>query len=252
MNLFNIKGKNAIITGANRGLGKGVAEGLLDAGCHVVIIARNTKTQKIVDEYKKQGKECDVVFCDLANREERGKAFDTAVSLCNGKLDILVNVAGVQIRHPAEEFPLADFDKVMEINLNATYDYCIRAAQVMLPNKSGKIINFASMLSWFGGYTVSAYAASKGGVAQITKAFSNEWASKGLQVNAIAPGYMDTDMNTALVNNPVRNEAISKRIPAQRWGTAEDVIGPVIFLASDASNYLNGAIIPVDGGYLNR
>ena len=252
MNLFNIKGKNAIITGANRGLGKGVAEGLLDAGCHVVLIARNPKTQKIVDEYKKQGKECDVVFCDLANREERGKAFDTAVSLCNGKLDILVNVAGVQIRHPAEEFPLEDFDEVMEINLNATYDYCIRAARVMLPNKSGKIINFASMLSWFGGYTVSAYAASKGGVAQITKAFSNEWAAKGVNVNAIAPGYISTDNTEALRNNPIRSESILSRIPAKRWGNPEDFAGPIVFLCSDAAQYMHGSIMVVDGGWMGR
>jgi 2-deoxy-D-gluconate 3-dehydrogenase len=252
MDWFRIDGKKAIITGGNRGLGKGVVEGFLEQGAEVVILARNAETQEQVKAYRNRGWKAHAVLADLSDREERGNAFDEAVKTLGGKLDILINVAGMQIRHPAEEFPLKDFDKVLEVNLTATFDYCQRAARVMLPQGCGKIVNFASMLSYFGGLTVPAYAASKGGVAQITKAFSNEWASKGLNVNAIAPGYMDTDMNTALINDPDRNESITSRIPARRWGTADDCVGTAIFLCSKASDYLNGAIIPVDGGFLSR
>jgi 2-deoxy-D-gluconate 3-dehydrogenase len=252
MDLFNIEGKNAIITGGNRGIGKAIVEGYLNSGANVIIIARNKETSVQVEKYKKQGHNCEVVFCDLANRKEREVAFNKALEIFNNHLDILVNVAGMQIRHPAEEFPLDDFDKVIEVNLTATYDFCQRAIKAMIKNKGGKIINFASMLSWFGGYTVSAYAASKGGVSQITKAFSNECASKGININAIAPGYMDTEMNTALINDSNRNDTITARIPQKRWGLPIDCVGPAIFLASSASDYLNGAIIPVDGGFLNR
>ncbi len=252
MNLFDIKGKNAIITGGNRGLGKAIVEGYLNSGANVIIIARAKETEIQVKEYKNRGLSCEVVFCDLASRSDREKAFNRALEIFNNKLDILVNVAGMQIRHPAEDFPLEDFDKVIEVNLTATYDFCQRAVRAMKENKYGKIINFASMLSWLGGFTVSAYAASKGGVAQITKAFSNDCARYGININAIAPGYMDTEMNTALINDPNRNGAITARIPQNRWGTPEDCVGPAIFLASSASDYLNGAIIPVDGGFLNR
>ena len=251
MELFNLKGKKAIVTGGNRGIGKSIVEGYLNAGIEVAIIARNPSLTAQVKEYCDKGFTAYAIFADLSNKEERGTAFDQAVAQLGG-LDILVNVAGVQIRHPAEEFPLEDFDKVLEVNLNATFDYCQRAARVMLPNKYGKIINFASMLSFFGGYTVPAYAASKGGVAQITKAFSNEWTAKGINVNAIAPGYMATEMNTALINNPIRNDAILARIPAGRWGTGEDCVGPALFLASQASDYLSGMIMPVDGGFMAR
>lgn len=252
MGRFSIEGKKAIITGGNRGLGKGVVEGFLAEGAEVVVMARSTEAQEQVRSYCARGWKAHFVVVDLSDRKGRANSFDEAVAVLGGRLDILINIAGMQIRHPSEKFPLEDFDKVMEVNLNATFDFCQRAARIMLPQGSGKIVNFASMLSFFGGLTVPAYAASKGGVAQITKAFSNEWASKGLNVNSIAPGYMDTDMNTALINDPVRNEAITDRIPAKRWGTAEDCIGTAIFLCSKASDYLNGAIIPVDGGFLSR
>ena len=155
-------------------------------------------------------------------------------------------------RHPCEEFPLTDWNDVLNLNLNTVFQLCQLAGRNMLPRKSGKIINLASMLSFFGGYTVPAYAASKGGVAQLTKALANEWASKGINVNAIAPGYMATEMNTKLIEDPVRSKEILDRIPAKRWGTPEDMKGTAVFLASAASDYLNGAIIPVDGAYLVR
>jgi NAD(P)-dependent dehydrogenase (short-subunit alcohol dehydrogenase family) len=168
------------------------------------------------------------------------------------KIDILINNAGIQRRHKCEEFPLSDWEAVLQVNLNTVFMLCQLAGNVMLKQGHGKIINLASMLSFFGGYTVPAYAASKGAVAQLTKALANEWANKNINVNAIAPGYMNTEMNVNLVNDTNRNQEILNRIPAGRWGTPNDMKGLAIFLSSSASNYINGAIIPVDGGYLSR
>jgi 2-deoxy-D-gluconate 3-dehydrogenase len=169
-----------------------------------------------------------------------------------GRIDVLVNNAGAQRRHPAEEFPLEDWDYVLAVNLHAVWILAQAAGRHMLAQGQGKIINVASALSFFGGITVPAYAASKGGVAQLTKALSNEWAGRGVNVNAIAPGNMDTEMTEALVGNPQREPLILSRIPAGRWGTPDDLKGVTLFLASAASDYLHGAIIPVDGGYLGR
>lgn len=250
--MFSIKGKKAIVTGGSRGLGKGVVEGYLEHGAEVVIIARSKSVTELAATYRASGFVCHAVCADLGDRMQRQGAFFQALGLLGGELDILVNAAGTQIRHKAEQFPLEDWDAVLEVNLTATFDLCQMAARVMLPKNSGKIINFASLLSFFGGFTVPAYAASKGGVAQITKAFANEWASRGININAIAPGYMDTDMNTALLADAGRNAEITARIPAKRWGTPEDMAGIAIFLASRASDYLNGQVIAVDGGYLGR
>lgn len=167
-------------------------------------------------------------------------------------LDILVNAAGIQRRHNSEDFPLEDWNEVLNVNLNAPFELCQLAAREFISNnKKGKIINISSMLAFFGGFNVPAYSASKGGITQMTKAFCNEWASKGINVNCIAPGYMDTDMNTALTNpdNP-RYIEITNRIPQKRWGNGDDMKGCAVFLASSASDYVNGAVIPVDGGYL--
>ncbi len=248
-----MKGQKAIVTGGSRGLGKGVVDGFLDpGGVEVVILAQSAKTPEIAEEYRKKGLLCHGVSVDLSNRGERRKGFDQALEMLGGSLDILVNAAGIQRRHKSEEFPVEDWDDVIEVNLTATFDLCQLAAREMLKLGRGKIINFASMLSFFGGFTVPAYAASKGGVAQLTKTLANEWASRGLNVNAIAPGFMATDMNSALLANETRNAEISGRIPAKRWGVPEDMAGIALFLASAASDYVNGAIIPVDGGYLSR
>jgi 2-deoxy-D-gluconate 3-dehydrogenase len=169
-----------------------------------------------------------------------------------GGLDILVVSHGTQRRHPAEEFPVEDWDAVLEVNLTSMFLLDQLAGRVMLAQGKGKIINIASMLTFIGGITVPAYAAAKGGVAQLTKALSNEWAGRGVNVNAIAPGYMATEMTEALIANPDRNRMILARIPAGRWGEPDDMKGAVVFLASDASDYVNGAIIPVDGGWLGR
>jgi 2-deoxy-D-gluconate 3-dehydrogenase len=251
MNLFDIKGKKAIVTGAAQGLANGMAEGLMESGVEVAIIDINPKTPEVAKAFCEKGYKCHGVIGNLGKEEDLVRAFNECVELMGG-LDIIVNAAGVQKRHKSEEFPLSDWEFVMNINLTSVFRLCQLAANHFLANGGGKIINIASMLSYFGGYTVPAYAASKGGVAQITKAFANEWACKNINVNAIAPGYMATTMNTAILNDESRNDEIIRRIPQGRWGLPEDMKGPLLFLASPASDYLNGAIIPVDGGYLGR
>lgn len=248
--LFDISGKKAIVTGGTRGLGHGMAEGLLEAGAEVTIFGTSDSVSKVAADFTEKGYKACGIKVDIGDREACKKAFDQAVETMGG-LDVLVNCAGVQSRHPSEEFPLEDWDFVINVNLNAVFQLCQLAGNVFLKQGGGKIINVASMLSFFGGLTVPAYAASKGGVAQLTKALSNEWAGKGINVNAVAPGYMDTDMNVALTNpeNP-RFKTITDRIPAHRWGTGDDMKGVTVFLASKASDYLDGAVIPVDGGYL--
>jgi 2-deoxy-D-gluconate 3-dehydrogenase len=252
MNKFELTGKKAILTGGTRGLGYGMAEGLLEAGCEVAIIGSSDKTFSVAAAFVEKGYKCYGIKADLRDRQENHRAFADCLEALGGNLDILVTAAGIQRRHSAENFPIEDWDEVMSINLDSVFIMCQLAGRIMLKKGCGKIINIASMLSFFGGYTVAAYAASKGGVSQVTKAFANEWAGKGINVNGIAPGYMNTEMNVALVNDPGRNSEILNRIPAGRWGTPEDMQGILVFLASDASNYINGAIIPVDGGYLNR
>lgn len=251
MNLFDLTGKKAIVTGGTRGLGHGLAEGLMEAGAEVVIFGSSEKAVTIASEFAEKGFKCHGIAVDLADSEARANAFQEAVKVLGG-LDILVNCAGIQRRHKSEEFPLKDWEDVMNVNLTAPFELCQMAAKEFLSKeKPGKIINISSMLAFFGGFTVPAYSASKGAVTQMSKAFCNEWASKGINVNCIAPGYMDTEMNSALTDpsNP-RYAEITSRIPANRWGTPDDMKGAVVFLASSASDYINGAVIPVDGGYL--
>lgn len=252
MEKFYLKGKKAIITGGAHGLGAGIAEGLCEAGAEVVIISSSNRCIETAERLTKAGFLAHAVQANLMKREEVEEGFNKALGLLNGKIDILVNNAGIQRRHKCEEFPMEDWDDVISINLNAVFQMCQLAGRVMLVHGGGKIINLASMLSFFGGFTVAAYAASKGGVAQMTKALSNEWSGRNVHVNAIAPGYMDTEMNVNLVKDKSRNTEILGRIPIGRWGTPEDMKGLVIFLASTASDYINGAIIPVDGGYLGK
>lgn len=227
-----------------------MAEGLMEAGAEVAIFGSNIKVIEVAKSFKDKGYKCHGVVCDLKSEEERKRGFQEALDTMGG-LDILVCAAGVQKRHKSEEFPLKDWKEVLEVNLTAVWSFNQLAGKEFLKKGYGKIINIASMLSFFGGYTVPAYAASKGGVAQMTKALCNEWAEHGINVNAIAPGYMDTEMNTALTDptNP-RYKEITNRIPTNRWGTGVDMKGTCIYLASQASDYVNGAIIPVDGGYL--
>lgn len=247
---FSLKGKTAIVTGGTRGLGRGMAEGLAEAGARVVIVGSSEHVLKTAEELREEGLDVQAVRADLSKKEEIEPMFRKALDLLGGKIDILINDAGVQRRHMPEEFGDEDWEFVIEVNLNAVFRLCRLAGNEMLKAGHGKIINLASMLSFFGGHTVPAYAASKGGVAQLTKALSNDWAGRNIQVNAIAPGYMATEMNTALINDEGRNKEILGRIPAGRWGTPDDMKGLAVFLASEASDYITGAVIPVDGGYL--
>ena len=252
MNMFDLTGKTALVTGGNKGLGKGIAEGLCEAGAKVAILASSEQVYDAAEELRSKGFDAAGIRCDLSDEQAVAQAFDKALSTLGGKLDIMVNNAGIQRRHPSEEFPMEDWDAVINVNLRSVFQLCQLAGRNMLKNGGGKIINLASMLSYFGGFTVPAYAAAKGGVAQLTKALSNEWAGKGICVNAIAPGYMATQMNTRLIEDPKRNGEILSRIPMGRWGNEQDVKGIAVFLASAASDYISGAVIPVDGGYLGR
>ena len=254
-NLFDIQGRKAIVTGATRGLGWGMAEGLMEAGAEVVIWGSSEKVEAVAEAFRSRGFACHGVTANLTDRASLRAGFARSLELLGGKIDILVNCAGIQRRHPSEEFPMEDWDAVLEVNLTAPFELCQLAGREMLKAGYGKIINIASMQSFFGGFTIPAYASAMGGIALLTKALCNEWAGRGINVNAIAPGYMATEMNTALLDpaNP-RYKEITDRIPAHRWGGArgEDMKGPCLFLASHASDYLNGAVIPVDGGYASK
>ncbi|MFA6506432.1 MAG: SDR family oxidoreductase [Treponemataceae bacterium] len=248
--LFDITGKKAIVTGGTRGLGHGMAEALLEAGCEVSIIGSSDQVYKTVEDFNAKGFRSHAVQADLRNREEVRSSFEAALSPLGGDLDILVTAAGIQRRHSAEDFPIEEWDEVLNINLHAVFIQCQLAGRLMLKKGYGKIINVASMACFFGGQTIPAYSAAKGGVMQLTKELSNDWVGRGVRVNSIAPGYMATEMNTALLANETRLKQISDRIPAGRWGTEADMKGVTIFLASAASDYVTGAIIPIDGGYL--
>lgn len=251
MKLFDLTGKRAVVVGGAGDLGRSMLEGLVQHGAQAVVIGRGDRTRDLAADLAAKGYRVDAVFADISEEAQIQRSFREALDVMGG-VDILVNAAGIQRRHKCEEFPLSDWNDVLNVNLTATFRYCQLAAEQMLPKGYGKIINVASLLSFFGGFTVPAYAASKGGVMQLTKALSNEWAGCGVNVNAIAPGYMDTKLNTALVNDPVRSQEILSRIPQHRWGTGRDLAGATVFLASAASDYVNGIILPVDGGYLGR
>ncbi|MEM7344730.1 MAG: SDR family NAD(P)-dependent oxidoreductase [Chloroflexota bacterium] len=252
MKLFDLTGKRALVTGGSRGLGQAMAEGLLEAGAETVIVGTSEKTVSTAERLSQAtGARAIPIQADLSDRQQVQQAFKDSVEALGG-LDILIVNHGIQRRAPAEEFPAENWDAVIEVNLTSMFLLNQLAGQVMLKQGYGKIINVASLLSFIGGITVPAYAAAKGGVAQLTMALSNEWAGRGVNVNAIAPGYMDTEMNEALITDPDRNQLIMNRIPSGRWGTPADMKGAAIFLASSASDYISGAIIPVDGGWLGR
>ncbi|MEQ6390668.1 2-dehydro-3-deoxy-D-gluconate 5-dehydrogenase KduD [Bacillaceae bacterium S4-13-58] len=250
MNLFDLSGKVAVVTGGTRGLGKDMAIGLASAGADVVIIGRQVP-EAVVEEVKQEGGKVLGINFDLRNFDQYDELIEQVVSEM-GHIDILVNNAGVQKRHPSAEFPKEDWDFVMDINANAVFFMCQKVGKLMLEKGYGKIVNIASLISFQGGINIPAYAASKGAVMQFTKTLSNEWAKHGININCIAPGYMATEMNTALIHDESRNQQILDRIPAGRWGSPEDMKGAVIFLASTASDYINGYTIAVDGGWLGR
>ena len=249
---FGLRGKVALVTGSSQGLGKAMARALAQSGADVIINGRDpAKLAPVAAEISALGAKATAIAADLGNRAEVQRLLDQAIAW-QGHLDILVNNAGIIKRTPAVEHTDADWDLVLDVNLTGVFTACRAAGKHMLARGSGKIINIASLLTFFGGVTVPGYAASKGAVGQLTKALSNEWAGKGVQVNAIAPGYMRTDNTAALQADPVRSKEILGRIPANRWGEPGDLEGAIVFLASPASDYLSGHVLAVDGGWCGR
>lgn len=259
LSLFSLSGKVAIVTGGTRGIGQAMAIALAEAGADIVLIQRDESNTSTRDKINLIGRKAWIHVAELSNREAV-KGIIPAITKQGLKPEILLNCAGIQRRHPSEKFPDEDWDEVLQVNLTSVFALCREFGAYLLARdasefpfgRRGSIINVASLLSFQGGITVPAYAASKGGVAQLTKALSNEWISKGINVNAIAPGYIDTDMNVALINDSNRNAGILARIPAGRWGKPDDFKGIVVFLASQASSYVSGEVICVDGGWMGR
>jgi 2-dehydro-3-deoxy-D-gluconate 5-dehydrogenase len=250
LSLFSLEGKVALVTGGNKGLGQGIAFALAQAGADIAVAGRMgaAETRAKVESL---GRRFISIDADLTSLEPIDRIVAETLSGL-GRLDILVNNAGIIRRQDAVNFSEQDWDDVMNVNVKSAFFLCQAAGKVMIEQGSGKIINIASMLSFQGGIRVPSYTASKSGIAGITKLLACEWAGKGLNINAIAPGYMATDNTAQLRADQERSVDILKRIPAGRWGSPDDLGGTAIFLASRASDYLNGAVIPVDGGWLAR
>ena len=249
---FGLHGKVALVTGSSKGLGRAMALALARAGADVIVNGRDPLSlNAVVAELSTLGIRAHAIAADLGQRADVERLLAEAIAW-QGHLDILVNNAGIIRRTPAAEHSDADWDAVLGVNLDGVFTACRAAGRHMLARGSGKIVNIASLLTFFGGITVPGYAASKGAVGQLTKALSNEWAGRGVNVNAIAPGYMRTDNTAALQADPVRSKEILSRIPANRWGEPGDMEGAVVFLASGASDYLSGHILAIDGGWCGR
>jgi 2-deoxy-D-gluconate 3-dehydrogenase len=250
---FNLEGKTALVTGCKRGIGKSLAVGLAEAGADIVGVSATLERSgsDVETEVLALGRSFSGYDCDFSDREALYR-FINEVNSGHPKIDILVNNAGTILRKPAVDHPDEYWDKVIEVNLNAQFVLSREIGKGMIERESGKIIFTASLLTYQGGITVPGYAASKGGIGQLTMALANEWASKGINVNAIAPGYIATDNTEALRNDPERSASILSRIPAGRWGQADDFKGPAVFLASQASDYMHGTTMLVDGGWMGR
>jgi 2-deoxy-D-gluconate 3-dehydrogenase len=248
---FRLNGKNALVTGSQQGLGAGIAMGLAEAGANVGCHGLTPEPNDICAQIRGLGRKSFFMHGDVADPKVCSELIQRNIQEF-GSIDILVNNAGMIRRAPAVEFPQEYWDEVIAVNLSAVFRLSQLAAREMLKQGKGKIINIASLLSFQGGVFVPSYAAAKSGVAALTKAFSNEWASKGINVNAIAPGYMATDNTAALRQDPNRARQILERIPAGRWGESEDLAGAAVFLSSAASDYVHGHILLVDGGWMAR
>ena len=252
LDLFSLAGRTALVTGASRGIGRAIAEGLAAAGADVVCHSTRTEgTDDTAEAVRALGRQAWQVAADLSDRAAVERLADDVRPLA-GDVDVLVNNAGTIRRAPAAEHALADWDHVLATNLTAVFALCQAFGRPMLERGGGKVVNVASLLSFQGGVTVPGYTAAKHGVAGLTKALANEWAGKGVQVNALAPGYIQTDNTQALRENPEREPQIRARIPAGRWGEPADLAGACVFLASRAADYVSGHTLVVDGGWLAR
>ena len=242
--------KQAIVTGGGTGIGLGITEGFIKEGASVSVVSRSADIKNIESEEVRNN--ISIFNIDLSNRNSRTKLIEEMISTL-GRVDILVNCHGVALPQQSIDHSQEDWDKTIETNLSSTFYLCQKLGKHMIENRKGKIINIASMYAFFGGVKVAAYTASKGGVAQLTKALSNEWSQLGINVNAIAPGYIRTDLNRHVWEDDLkRSQEIIDRTPAGRWGDPEDMSGPAIFLASKYSDFVNGVILPVDGGFSVR
>lgn len=251
--MFSLKGKKAIVTGGTRGLGMEIARAYHDAGADVVLWGRSPQDADVARQMGRDQNNVFFVQCDLSDSTQITPAVERSLELLQGRVDILVNGAGMQHRTPALDFEEDCWRSILEVNLTAVFLVSQRVGRHMIEQGKGRIINIASMCSFFGSVNIPAYTASKGGIAQLTKALSNEWASKGINVNAIAPGYMETQLTRDIKQkNPSQYAEITSRIPKGRWGQPEDIRGLAVFLASEAAEYISGAVIPLDGGYLGK
>jgi 2-deoxy-D-gluconate 3-dehydrogenase len=252
LDAFRLDGSVALVTGASAGLGAAIAVALAEAGAHVAAHGNTRSPSNTCARIEASGRNALAITGDLGDRAVSGRLVHDVVSAL-GRLDILVNNAGLIRRTPAETYSDEDWDRVLEVDLTSAFRLARASGQHMIESgRGGRIINVTSLLAFQGGITVAAYAAAKGGLANLTKALANEWASKGINVNAIAPGYIETDVTMALRADPVRSRQILDRIPAGRWGQPDDVTGAVVFLASRAASYVHGHVLAIDGGWLGR
>lgn len=248
---FRLEGYTALVTGGATGIGQGGALALAEAGADVAVVAHSHDPSTTCRSIEGLGRRALSFRGDLTQPEFREQVVQETLKRW-GHLDILLNNAGTTIRCPAVDFPEEAWERVLQLNLTTVFRLCQRVGRVMIEQKRGKIINIASLLCFSGGITVPAYAASKGAVGQVTKALASEWAPLNVNVNAIAPGYILTELNESLYHDPVRSRQINERIPAGRWGKPDDLKGAVVFLASRASDYVHGHILVVDGGWMAR
>ncbi len=250
MNQFLVSGKKALVTGATAGIGRAAALALAEAGADVAVLGRRDLSL-LSEQITKTGRQALPITGDLASAAFIEQAVNCVLDHWK-RIDILVNSAGTISRSPAAEFPADEWDRIIALNLTSVFRMCQLVGRVMIKQQSGKIINVASIVSFTGGMNVAAYTASKGGVAQVTKALANEWAKYNINVNAVAPGYILTEITQPLFDDPVRSTELMSRVPAQRWGTPGDISGPIVFLASSASDFINGHLLVVDGGWMAR
>lgn len=251
LDTFKLDGRVALVTGAGRGIGRALAQGLAEAGADIACVTRTGNSPETRALVEASGRRFVDVKADLGSSEQREGIVDGIVAELGG-IDILVNNAGVTGRHMPEDYPEADWRNVMEIHLHAAFDLAVQSSKYMLPKGGGKIINLGSVMSFEGGLHISAYASAKHAVAGLTKSLATSWAAKGINVNAICPGYTATELAGPLQNDPVRGPQILDRIPAGRWADPSELAGLCVFLASDASSYMHGTCVPIDGGWLAR
>jgi 2-deoxy-D-gluconate 3-dehydrogenase len=248
---FKLNGRIALVTGGTRGLGAAMAIGLAEAGADIAILARDASNKETETRVRALGRQCLVLQVDAGIPEQRNGVAQRVVDELGG-LDILVNNAGGGTRHPPEQFPMEEWRYTLEVHLTAAFDFSQQAARHMIPKGKGKIINIGSIMCDEGGWYIPAYAAAKHGLAGLTKSLATAWAKHGIDVNCIAPGYFETTYSNVLKSDPVRGPQILDRIPKGRWGRPEELVGLAVFLASDASRFMNGSVVTIDGGWLAR